>query len=145
MIPLNLLLLAWAWIGRLLFGVGGWFMLILLPVVLVLAVGLLITTVLAFTQHGRPRSLTGLQYAAQLATWVGLLGFGAFLPDFGDTEDSYVSLLTQLFGFSDRLMSVSWTIAIVFAALTILGYLALLFSLTAGRRSASATPAPVPA
>ena len=55
MIPANLVLLLWVWFGRLAFGVGGWFLLILVPVVLVAGIGLVVTTILAFTQAARPR------------------------------------------------------------------------------------------
>lgn len=137
MIPLNLLLVAWVWFGRIFFGVGGWFLLIfMLTVVPVLLIGLLITTVLAFTQPGRPRSLTRPQAHAQLATWAGMFLAGAFVPDFGDTEDSYVSLLTQLFGRSDAMLDLSWTLMTVFAGVTLVAWVTLLVTLTAGRRAA---------
>ena len=134
MIPINLFLVVWIWIGRIVFGVGGWFFLIMAPVALVVAVALLVTTVLALTQHGRPRALTGLQHGAQLATWLGLLGVGAFLPDFGDTEDSYTSSLTQLLGYSDAVMSASWVLTLASAALAVVAWLVLLVALVAGRR-----------
>lgn len=135
MIPLNLLLVAWVWFGRFFFGVGGWFLLILLmTVVPVLLLGLLLTTVLALTQPGRPRALTRPQARAQLATWAGMLLAGAFMPDFGDTEDSYVSLLTQLFGRSDAMLDLSWTLVLVFAVATMVAWVLLLVTLTAGRR-----------
>lgn len=136
MIPLHLLLIAWVWFGRLLFGVGGWFLLIyLISVVPVLLAGLLVTTVMAFVQPGRPRSLTRAQSLAQLATWLGMLLFGAFSVDFGDTEDSYGSLLTQVFGPSDLLLDVSWWVMIASALLTVAAWLVLLVALVAGRRS----------
>jgi hypothetical protein len=136
MIPLNLLLVVWVWIGRIVFGVGGWFIVILLPVVAVLAILLLVTTILAHTQHGRPRALTRLQSRAQLATWAGMLGFGLFIPDFGDTDDSYLSFLSQVLGYSDAVMSASWVVTTAFAALTLVGYVVLLGALVAGRRRA---------
>ena len=59
MIPLNLLLVLWVWIGRIVFGVGGWFFVIfLVSVVPVVLIALILTTVLAYTQNGRPRALT---------------------------------------------------------------------------------------
>lgn len=136
MIPLNLLLAVWVWIGRIVFGVGGWFILLLLPVAAVLAIALLVTTILAYTQPGRPRSLTRVQAVGQLLTWTGMLGFGLFVPDFGDAEDSYLSLLTQVLGYSDSVMSISWAVTAIFAALTIVGYVVLLGALIAGRRRA---------
>ena len=139
MIPLNLMLVAWIWIGRIVFGVGGWFFLIfLISVVPVVLIALLLTTILAFTQDGRPRSLTRVQAWAQLFTWAGLLGFGAFCPDFGDTEDSKLSLLTQLFGQSDAMWDLSFTITLGFAVVTVIAYVALLGALVFARRGEDA-------
>jgi hypothetical protein len=140
MIPIDLLLVVWVWIGRIVFGVGGWFILILLlSAVPVLLVALLVTTLLAYTQHGRPRSLTTTQATAQLATWVALFVLGAFMPDFGDTEDSQLSLLTQVFGYSDALFDLSFTIALVAGGAAVVAYVVLLGSLVVGRRDARAT------
>jgi hypothetical protein len=136
MVPANLVLLAWAWFGRLAFGVGGWFLLILVPAVALLAVALTVTTVLALTQHGSPRALTLPQAVAQLVVWLGLFGFGLFLPDFGDTEDSERSFLTQLFGRSDVLLEVGSAVALAFAVLVVVGYLVLLVLLIGARRRA---------
>ncbi|HYF71278.1 MAG TPA: hypothetical protein VD864_00580 [Nocardioides sp.] len=139
MIPVNLLLVAWVWFGRILFGVGGWFLLILLvTVVPVLLVALLLSTILAFTQGGRPRSLTRLQAVAQLVTWVGLFVLGAFMPDFGDTEDSQLSLLTQVFGYSDALYDLSFLISLAGGVVAIAGYALLLGALTIARRPTTA-------
>ena len=137
MIPVNLLLVAWVWLGRIVFGVGGWFLLVfLVSVVPVLLGALLLTTVLAYTQEGRPRALTGFQAWAQLATWASLFLAGAFCPDFGDTDDSEISLLTQVFGWSRGLLDLSYglTLACAFAALV--AYAVLLGSLMFARRTA---------
>lgn len=134
MIPLNLLLLAWAWFGRVVFGVFGWFALVLLPVVLVVGVALLITTILALTQPTRPRRLSRPEVLWQWMVWLGLLVFGLFLPDFGDTEESHVSVLTRAFGRSDALLSVSYTVAFSAGALVVVAWVGLLISLIAGRR-----------
>jgi hypothetical protein len=137
MIPINLVLVAWVWIGRIVFGVGGWFFLILLvSVVPVLVIALLVTTVLAYTQHGSPRSLTTFQAVAQTVTWLALFVFGAFMPDFGDTEDSQLSLLTQLYGYSDDLWDLSFTIALLAGGVAVVAYVVLLVSLTITRRAA---------
>lgn len=139
MIPVNLFMVVWVWLGRIVFGVGGWFMLLFLfTVVPVVLIALLLTTILAFTQRGRPRALTPFQAWAQLITWLALLGFGAFMPDFGDTEESQLSLLTQIFGYSDSLFDVSFTIAIAAAAVAIVAYAVLLGSLMFARRNADA-------
>lgn len=140
MIPLNLVLVAWIWIGRIIFGVGGWFFLIfLVSIVPVVLIALILTTTLAFTQDGRPRSLTRVQAWAQVFTWLGLFGFGAFCPDFGDTEDSHISLLTQVFGQTDAMLDVSYTLVSGFALLTFGAYVVLLGALVFGRRAEDAT------
>lgn len=136
MIPLNVVLIAWVWFGRLVFGVGGWFLLILAPVAAVLALALLITTILAFTRT--PRLLSQAQAVLQVTTWAAMFGCGLFMPDFGDTEDSAMSSLTQLFGYSDRLLDLSFTLAGICALLTVLLYFALLLVLIADRRDPAA-------
>lgn len=135
MIPLNLFLVAWVWFGRIVFGVGGWFIVVFVfTVVPVVLVAFLVTTILAFTQRGRPRALTSFQAVAQVLTWLALLVFGAFMPDFGDTTDSQLSLLTQVFGYSDGLYDLGFTIAILAAGAAVVAYLVLLCSLVFARR-----------
>ncbi|CAI9414037.1 hypothetical protein [Nocardioides sp. T2.26MG-1] len=142
MIPVNVLVIAWIAIGRVAYGVIGWFWIILLVTAVPLAlIALLVTTVLAWTQHGRPRSLTGLQAAGQLVTWAGLVVFGAFMPDFGDTDDSQVALLTQAFGYSDSLFELSFLVSTAGAVVAIAGYIVLLSTLSFVRRPAPAPPA----
>lgn len=141
MIPVNLLVIAWVGLGRVAYGVIGWFLLIMLISVVPLAlIALLVTTILAWTQHGEPRALTGLQASGQLVTWAGLIVFGAFMPDFGDTDDSQVALLTQVFGYSDDMFDLSFLIALAGAVAAVVGYALLLGTLSLGRR-----PAPTPA
>ena len=140
MIPVNLVLVAWVWLGRIVFGVGGWFLLVfLVSVVPVAVIALLVTTVLAYTQDGRPRALTQLQAWAQLGMWAGLFVVGAFMPDFGDTEDSQLSLLTQVFGYSDALYDLSFLIALAGAVVAGAAYAVLLGALLFARRR---VPAP---
>lgn len=138
MIPLNLFLCAWVWFGRLVFGVGGWFLFILIPIVLVLLVMLIVTTALAFTQDGSPKALTGFQTISQVALWLSLFVLGAVMPDFGDTEDSQRSLLTQAFGYSDDLYDTSFLLALVTATTSLIAWVVLLVSLTATRRKVAA-------
>ena len=140
MIPLNVLLILWVWFGRIAFGVGGWFLLIFaVTIIPVIAVALLVTTILAFTQPGRPRSLTRVQAWAQISTWLGMLAFGAVVPDFGDTDDSEISALTQLLGRSRALLDLSYTLGIIFAVFTVVSFVVLLVTLTGARRRV-ATP-----
>lgn len=133
-IPMTVLLPAWLWFGRIVFGVGGWGLFLLLPVAVVLALLLVITTALAFTQDGATRGLTGSQAGATLALWVSVLATGAVVPDFGDTDDSRRSLLTQAFGYSDDLYDLSFLLALAGGAAILVAWVVLLVSLTAGRR-----------
>ena len=57
MIPVNLFLVLWVWMGRIVFGVGGWFLLVFLfSVVPVMLVALLVSTILALPRTaGRAR------------------------------------------------------------------------------------------
>ena len=105
------------------------------------AVALTVTTVLAFTQGGSPKALTLPQVGAQLVVWAGLFGFGLFLPDFGDTEDSELSFLTQVFGRSDALFEAGFAVALAFGVLVVVGYLVLLVLLIGARRRPSGAAA----
>lgn len=135
MIPLNLILIVWVWIGRLFAGAGGWFMLMMVfSVVPVLLVALFVTTLLGFLTHVRPRVLTGSQAIAQLLVWAGMLAFGFFIVDFGDTDDSINSVFTRLVGSNDATQSISWTIAAVAALVTVVAWVALLVLQIAQRR-----------
>lgn len=133
-IPMTVLLPAWLWFGRVVFGVGGWGLFLLLPVAGVLGVLLVITTALAFTQDRATRGLTGFQTGAHLALWISVVATGAVMPDFGDTDDSRRSLLTQAFGYSDDLYDLSFVLALAGAAAILVTWVVLLVSLTAGRR-----------
>lgn len=142
MIPINLVLLPWIWFGRVVFGVGGWFILILTPVVLIVGVALLVTTLQAFTQPTRPRRLTAWERRWQWSVWLGLLVGGAFLPDFGDTEESYTSLLGRIAGRSDAANQTSLTIAMIGYGIAVVAWFGLVIALAVGRRSPGAAPGP---
>lgn len=140
MIPVDLLMVLWVWMGRVVFGVGGWFLFILaFSVVPLMLLAFTVSTVLAYTQHGRPRSLTTAQAWAQLATWFALLLTGVVIPDFGDAPDSEMSALTQVFGWSRSTLDLSYNLALAFAGVSVVTYVVLLVTLVAGRRAAPAT------
>lgn len=126
-IPITLLLLVWVWMGRLLFGVGGWFLL-LLPLLILpfVVIGLVISTIVTLAVATRTYRLTTPQSIAHLVMWFGFFGFGLFLPDAGDTPDSERSFLTQVFGRSDRLMDLGWTLTSICAVVAVLGWVAVL-------------------
>ena len=145
MIPLNLVLVVWVWIGRIVFGAGGWFFLILLiSVVPVVLVALLITTILSFRGSDAPHALNPSQALAQLVVWGGMLAFGFFLVDFGDTSDSELSAFTQVVGRNDNTLALSWTLTSASAIVTVVAWMALLVMLLAQRRR-HRSGAPVPA
>lgn len=136
-IPLNLLLIAWVWLGRAAFGVPwGWMFLILLftavPVLLIL---LGITTVLAFRQPGR--RFTTRQAYAQVAIWVALVVFGAAIADFDD-DGHTESVLSHWFG--PAMLDAGQAIVTVAVVVAAVAWGALLALLIAGRRRK--TPAP---
>ncbi|MBZ5736257.1 hypothetical protein K8Z61_17320 [Nocardioides sp. TRM66260-LWL] len=145
MIPINLLMVPWVWIGRVVFGVFGWFGLVLIPVALVVLAALTLTTVLAFVRKARPRGLTRVELIWQWLLWGALLVFGAVLPDFGDTEDSTRSALTQAFGYSDRLISLSFDLAVIAAGVAVVAWIGLLVSLLAGSRTQAISSPGAPA
>ena len=66
--------------------------------------------------------------------WLGMFGFGLFLPDFGDAPDNTTSFLTQVFGPSDTLIDVGMAIAAGFGLLALVAYLVLLGLLIGARR-----------
>lgn len=145
MVPVNLLLVIWVWIGRLLFGSGGWVMVVMVVTVLpVLLIALLVTTILGFSAHRRPRSLTASQAAAQLVMWAGMLVFGFFIVDFGDTDESISSVFSRLVGNGDSAQSISWIVAGISGLVVVAAWVVLLAQLIGSRRSARASYA-VPA
>ncbi len=136
MIPVNLVLLVWVWIGRLVFGVGGWFFLIMLYAMPFLFLGLLVTTLLGFfVGSDRPRALTRAQALAQLTVWVAMAGFGFFIVDFGDAPESDLSVFTQLVGRTDATLSLSWTMTTITGMVVVGAWVVLLVLLLAQRRS----------
>lgn len=141
MIPVNLLMIPWIWFGRAIFGSMGWFLLILLYAMPFVALALLVTTVLAFVRLDSPRQLTRAQARAHLAMWGASLGFGFFLVDFGDTEDSATSAFTQVVGSSETLLGLSSVIAVVCALAATAAWLVLVVLLLGSRRTADRRPA----
>ncbi|MBC9731780.1 hypothetical protein [Nocardioides marmotae] len=141
MVPVNLLLVAWVWIGRMLFGVGGWMVLVyLISIVPVLLLALLVTSVLALTQRPGPdgrRALTRPQTQAQLFVWAAMLVFGAFSFDFGDVEDSDTALLVKVLGDHEAVWAATMTIMVVAALTTVVAWIALVATLTGARRRAA--------
>lgn len=143
MIPMHVLLLVWVWIGRAVFGVGGWMVLVLLVTAIpVAALALALTTLLSFRRRSAPRALLPKQVRAQLVTWAGLFVVGLFMYDFTDSPQSDETVLTQLFGYSDALFTLSEVLIGVGAITATGGWLWMLVELLRDqtRRPAAAAP-----
>jgi hypothetical protein len=72
-----------------------------------------------------------------VALWAAMFGFGLFCPDFGDAPHSDLSLLTNVFGRSDALMSLTTTLTWVFLLAAVVLWAVLLGLLTGRRRRAA--------
>ena len=142
MIPVNLFMLAWVWFGRIFFGAGGWFLLILLYVLPFVLAALVITTVLGFALSSPPRALTRSQAVVHLVLWGSMLAFGFFLVDFGDMEDSDLSAFTQVVGRNDVTLSISWSMAAISAFAAVVAWVVLLVLMLAQRRKRAPLPSP---
>jgi hypothetical protein len=141
-LPVTVLLLLWAWLGRVLFGVGGWWLVVLPLIVgpwILLALGL--SSLLAYTREQRPRAFTRWETISVLALWLGLFGVGLFIVDFGDTPGSEMSILTELAGRSQSTLDLSWSLAMASGILAVAGWLGLIVLLILDRFRASATAA----
>ena len=115
----------------------------MISLVPLLLLALSVTTVLAFTQHPRPRALTtASRRGLQLFTWLTLFLFGAFCPDFGDAPDSEISLLTQVFGWSQDLLDLSYSLMVGLGAAATVAYLVLLGLLVFARPPPLPSPEP---
>lgn len=139
-LPVTVLLLLWAWLGRVLFGVGGWWLVVLPLIVgpwILLALGL--SSLLAYTREQRPRAFTRWETISVLALWLGLFGVGLFIVDFGDTPGSNMSILSELAGRSQSTLDLSWSLAKASGILAVAGWLGLIVLLILDRFRASAT------
>ncbi|MDP3892937.1 hypothetical protein [Nocardioides sp.] len=126
-IPITLILILWIWLGRVVFGVYGWF-LVFIPLFVgpFLLAAALISIVLAYAVPIRPRAFPRTMLIARVVMWAGMFGTGLFLPDFGDTSDSQRSVLTQVFGQSDVALSASYALATAWAIVAVVGWVAVI-------------------
>ncbi|MFD4180150.1 hypothetical protein [Rhodococcus sp. NPDC058514] len=136
MVPLNLLLIVWVWIGRAFLGAGGWWIVVLtytaVPV-LILALGL--SSILAITQRvpASAGRLTPPQWGTHLVVWASMLGFGFFLVDAGDDADARASVFTQVVGATSGTLAVSDTLTAICVLAFVAAWVVLLVLLVAGQ------------
>lgn len=138
-IPAVIVLPIWIGIGRLLFGAGGWLMLITLFLLTpVLFIWLLVLAIATLARHDvRDNKALPLRDAKIFAVVYGaMVLFGFFLVDVGDTEDSVGSAFSMLLGH--HLVGLSVVLAVMtgfvsFVALLIASMLTIR-SLTQSRR-----------
>lgn len=123
-VPAALLLLVWVWIGRAFLGAGGWYIFILvfgpLEVVFVL---LTVTTALSYAANKRRGYLPPGQIVALLVSWAAMLSFGFCLVDYGDTEESEASILTQVVGESESTLALSTQLAVASTIVWLIAWL----------------------
>lgn len=100
MIPMNVAMILWVWVGRGVFGATlGWVMLIFaFTAVPVMTALLTLSTVLAYRQRARPVRLTAAQAWTQVALWTILLALGAVVFDVDDNTHEE-SILINLVGW----------------------------------------------
>jgi len=131
-LPVTLLLLGWAWLGRVLFGVGGWWLMIL-PILVGpwILLALALTVGLVFTRPQRPRAFTRWECVCLFTLWLGLAGVGFFIVDFGDAPGSDASVLSEVAGRST--LDLSSTLATVSGAVCAVAWIALIVQLIVDR------------
>lgn len=138
-LPITLLLIGWAWLGRLLVGAGGWWLMIL-PIFagpwVVLA--LVLTTMLAWTRPQRPRIFTRRECWSLAGLWLGLVGVGLFIVDFGDNPGSEVSVLTTIIGDDPAAVDASTWLSVGSGLLVAVAWVALLVQLILDRAGSAA-------
>ncbi|MEV3901976.1 hypothetical protein AB0K11_06585 [Mycobacterium sp. NPDC050551] len=140
MIPMNIAMILWVWVGRAMFGgtLGLIALVSTVTVVPVLVIMLSASTWSALRQargHGR---LTTAQTTVQLLLWLVLLVVGAVLPDVADDKVEQ-SVLTRAVGWSGELLSISFELAKWLAVAALICWIALMALLS---RARGAVPIP---
>lgn len=120
MIAMTFLLPIWLVAGRALLGVIGWVTFILMyavvPTLLIVLVVLGLLTKYHVGSDGK-RYIGKVDSILYWSVYISIFLCGIFMPEFGDTEESYQSVLTRIFG--NRLMLVSEIMTLVFVVLSV--------------------------
>jgi hypothetical protein len=110
-----LVIALWVLAGRLVFGVFGWMVLILLftMVPAIVMYGIVLTVIVAIRQRTYRYRKWGPFMTSVVITLVALFMVGAFIPDGGDSNDSASSALSVLLGdrTNNGLIAISGAIA----------------------------------
>jgi hypothetical protein len=107
MIPVNIAMVLWVWIGRGMFGATlGWIAAFaLFTVVPLMVLALSLSTAFAFVQHRRG-GLTAAQTVTQLVLWAVLAALGAVIIDVDDVSHEE-SILINAVGWSTDMLHLS--------------------------------------
>jgi hypothetical protein len=118
LIPMTLLLPIWLIVGRALLGSIGWLTLIMLfTVVPVLLISMIVLDILLLRRKDVRASKMVSVLDARLVTafYISTFLFGIFMVDFGDTEDSIVSVASRLLG--SGFLTISSILAVILGVL----------------------------
>lgn len=98
-LPLTLLVIWWAWLGRSMFAEPGWWLL-MMPIFFggPILIGFAISETLVFLRRERPLTFTGTESFVVLGNWLGWIGLGFFLVDFGGRRDDAGSVFATVAG-----------------------------------------------
>jgi hypothetical protein len=139
MIPMNIAMVLWVWIGRGMFGATlGWIAVFsLFTAVPLLVLTLSLSTAFAFVHHRRRRALTAWQIVTQLALWLLLAALGAVIVDVDDVSREE-SILINLVGWSPDLLHLSGRLTTVLALAAAACWVTLMALLVRGIDAAAA-------
>lgn len=144
-LPITLALLMWIWVGRIFFGAGGWFLLVI-PLMAgpFIAVALLVVEIVTLTTRRRPGEFTTGQTISHVVLWAAMFGIGLCLVDFGDTEESAASAFTQLVGQNETTLEISNIVTLSCLAVAVISWVACLVTGVMARRSVEPLNDPIP-
>jgi hydrogenase/urease accessory protein HupE len=137
MIPMNIAMILWVWVGRGMFGgtVGLIALISAFTVVPVLAIALSVSTWSALRHTRRQGRLSTAQIVVQLLLWLLLLVIGAVLPDVADNNPEQ-SVLTRSIGWSGELLTFSFELTKWLAVVAVASWVALMALLARGIEAA---------
>ncbi|MCZ8382358.1 hypothetical protein O6P37_26165 [Mycobacterium sp. CPCC 205372] len=141
MIPMNIAMILWVWVGRAVFGgtVGLIALISAFTVVPLLVIALSMSTWSALRHTRRHGRLTTAQIVVQLLLWLLLLVIGAVMPDVAD-NNAEQSVLTRAIGWSGELLTVGFELAKWLAVAAVACWIVFMALLSRGRRAVTIPP-----